>query len=83
MPAHDGFDGLGRFIGIVERNGGDVVMEDVGFNDPVEEMTANETELAIDCCCRSSGKVPSRRLVVRERWIGVLEKGNGHFHIIS
>lgn len=36
MAAHDRLDGLGGFVGVVERNGRNIVMQDVGFDDAVE-----------------------------------------------
>jgi hypothetical protein len=36
VAAHDGLDGLGGFVGVVEGDGADVVVEDVGFDDTVE-----------------------------------------------
>lgn len=56
--AHDWLDGLGRFIGIVEGDGGNVMMEDMSFDDTVEEGSADEAKLAVNCCSRPAGKVP-------------------------
>lgn len=72
MAAHDGLDGLGGFVGVVEGDGGDVVVQDVGLNDAVEDLAADEAELAVDGCCRSSGVGPSLRSVMGQRRIGVL-----------
>lgn len=36
MAAHDRLDSLGCFVGMIERNGRHVVMQDVGFDDAVE-----------------------------------------------
>lgn len=35
VPAHNWLDGLGSLVGVVEWNGRDVVVEDVGFDDAV------------------------------------------------
>jgi hypothetical protein len=43
--AHDALDGLGGFVGVVEGNRGDVVVEDVGLDDAVEQSAADEAEL--------------------------------------
>lgn len=78
MLSHDRLDGLGRFIGVVEGNGGDVVVEDVSLNDAVEEMTANESKLAIDGGGRTPSEIPAVGLVVRQARIRVLQVRDGH-----
>ena len=77
MLAHDWLNGFGCLVGVVERDGRDVVVEDVGFNNPVEELAANETEFAVDGCGGATGVGPGARFVVRERGVGVLEVRNG------
>jgi hypothetical protein len=56
--AHDGLDGLGGLVGVVEGDGGDVVVEDVGLDDAVEDLAADETELAVNGGGGTTGKVP-------------------------
>lgn len=77
--AHDGLDGLGGLVGVVERNGGYKVMEDVGLDDTVEEMTADEAKLAVDGCGSTARECPGMSFVVRKGGIGVLEVRNGHY----
>ena len=72
MTAKDWLDGLGCLIGIVKRNGADKMMEDMCLDDAVEDMSANETELTIDCRRCATLKVPCLRSIVRETWVGVL-----------
>jgi hypothetical protein len=76
--AHDGLDGLRSLISIVKGNGADVVVEDMGLDDAVEEVTADESELAIDSGRGATDKVPLLSGVVRERGVGVLEEGDGN-----
>lgn len=73
MGAHDGLDGGGGLIGVIEGNGGDVVVQDVGFDDAVEEGAADEAEFAVDGGGGAAGEGPGLRAVVRERRVGVLE----------
>ena len=61
---------------MVERDGGDVVMKDVRFDDAVEEASADEAKLAIDGRSGPACEVPSLALVVWERRIGVLQVGD-------
>jgi hypothetical protein len=75
--AHDGLDGLGGLVGVVEGDGGDVVVEDVGLDDAVEDLAADETELAVNGGGGTTGKVPGLAGVVREGRVGVLEVGDG------
>lgn len=53
-------------------------MENMGFDDAVEELSADETKLAIYRSGSTAGEVPRVRFVMGKRRIGVLEKGDGH-----
>lgn len=75
--AHDGLDGLGGLVGVVEGNGGDVVVEDVGLDDAVEDLAADETEFAVNGGGGATSKVPGLAGVVREGRVGVLEVSDG------
>lgn len=77
---HDWLDGLGGFVGMVERDRGDVVVEDVGLDDAVEEVTADEAKLTVDGRGRATGEVPRLASVVRERRVGVLKVGDGDWY---
>jgi hypothetical protein len=79
VSAHHGFDGLGRFVGVVERDGGDVVVEDVGLDDAVEELAADEAEFAVDGCSGTAGVCPGFGCVMGEGRVGVLEEGDGDY----
>ena len=79
MLAHDGLDGLGGLVGVVEGDGGDVVVENVGLDDAVEEVAADETEFTVDGGGGAADVVPGRGLVVGERRVGVLEVGDGNY----
>lgn len=76
--AHDGADGIGGLVGVVERDGADVVVEDVRLDDAVEEVTADEAHLAIDGGGGATDVVPLLGGVVRQRGVGVLEEGDGN-----
>lgn len=76
--AHNLLNGLGGFVGIVERNGGDEVVGDVGLDDTVEEMTADESEFTINGGSGSASVGPGFRVVMRKRRVGVLEESNGN-----
>ena len=76
--AHDLLDGLGGLVGVVEGDGGNVVVKDVGLDDAVEESAADEAELAVDGCSGTSGVGPGLSVVVRKSGVGVLEEGNSN-----
>jgi len=78
VSAHDRLDGLGGLVGVVEGNGADVVVQDMGLDDAVEEVAADETELAIDGGSAATDIIPRLVGVVRQRGIGVLEEGDGN-----
>ncbi len=43
---------------MVKRNRADIVVEDVGIHDAMEDMAADETEVAIDGGRRTADEVP-------------------------
>lgn len=63
---------------MVEGNGGDIVVEDVGFDDAVKELATDETEFTVDGSRGTTSKVPSIASVMWEGWVGVLEIGDGN-----
>ena len=76
MPSHDGLDGLGGLLTVVEGHLGEVMVNDVGLNDIVHEVAADETEVTIDGCGGAAGEGPDVTLVVREGGVRVLEVGD-------
>ena len=83
MTAHDRFDGFGGLVGVVEGDGADVVVEDMGFDDTVQELAADEAEFAINGCGCATGVVPACGSVMRKTGIGVLEEGDGNCADVS
>ena len=62
---------------MVEGNSGDVVVQNVGFNDAVEEVATNEAELAVNGGCGAASKGPGLGIVVRKGRVGVLKECDG------
>lgn len=83
VVAHDGLDGLSSLVSVVERNGRDVVVEDVGLDDTVEKVATNEAELAVNGGSGSTSEGPGVGIVVRKRGIGVLEEGDGNEPVVD
>lgn len=81
--AHDLLDGLGGLVGVVEGDGADVVMEDMGLDDAVQEVAADEAELAVNSRGGTTDKVPLLGGVVGERGVGVLEVGDGDEPVVD
>lgn len=77
--AHDRLDGLGSFVGVVEGDVADVVVKDVGLDDTVEEMAADESHLTVNGSGGATDKVPLLVGVVRKGRVGVLEESNGNY----
>ena len=82
MTTHDRLDGLGSLIGVVERNGADVVVKNVGLDDTVKKSASDESEFTIDGCCGSTNIVPALARVVRKSWVGVLEEGDSNKPVV-
>lgn len=83
VAAHDGLDGLGGLVRVVEGNGAHVVVQHVGLNDTVEQVAADEAELAVNRGGSTADKVPLLLGVVGERGIGVLKEGDGNWAKVS
>jgi hypothetical protein len=79
VVAHDWLDGLGSLISVVEWDGGDVVVEDVGLDDAMEEVAADEAEFTIDSRGSATDVVPGLASVMWERWVGVLKVSDGNY----
>lgn len=52
------------------------MVQDVGLDDAVEELAADEAELAVDGGGGTAGEGPGLAGVVGEGWVGVLEVGD-------
>lgn len=78
MAAHDGFDRLGSFIGVIEGNGRNVVMEDVGFYNAMHQSATDEPKFTVDGRSSTARIAPRLGGIMGERRVGVLEEGDGH-----
>ena len=83
MLAHDWLDSFCGFIGVIKRNGGDEVVENMGLDNPVKELATNKSKFTIDGRCSSASKVPGMWLIMRKRWICVLEECDCDFEAVS
>ena len=81
--AHDRLDSLGGLVSVIEGDGRDVVVENVGLDDAVKEIAADETELAVDSGSGSASEGPGVGVVVRKRGVGVLEVGDGNEPVVD
>ena len=68
---------------MIEWNRADIVMENVGLNNTMQELAADETKFAIDSGCCTTGIVPAGWGVVRKAGISVLQEGDGNYSIVS
>lgn len=76
--AHDFSNGNGCFLGVVEGDGGDKMMQDMSTNNVMEKMGVNESEIPVYRCCGTTCKRPLRVLVVWETSVRVLEIRYSH-----
>lgn len=68
---------------MVEWDGADIVMKDMGLNDTVEEVRADGPEVAVNGCRCATSKIPRVVGVVRQRGVGVLQVGDGNYRFVS
>lgn len=78
MLAHHLLDGLSSLVGVVKGDRADIVVQDVGLNDTVKQVAADEAKLAIDRGSGTSDEVPFLGSIVRKRGVGVLKECNGN-----
>jgi hypothetical protein len=83
VASHNRLDRLGRLICVIEWNRADIVMEDVGLDDTMQELAADEAKFAINSGCCTTDIVPAGWGVVRKAGISVLEEGDGNYSIVS
>lgn len=83
MLAHYRLDSLRRLIRMVEWDRGDVVVEDVRFDDAVEQASTDEAELAVDRGCGTTCEVPGLALVMWEGRISMLKEGDCNCNTLS
>lgn len=73
VDAHDRLDGFGRLIGMIEGDGGDEMVKNMGLDDAMHNVPADKSKIAIDCRSRSASEVPCVVLIMRKCAIGVLK----------
>lgn len=78
MQPHYLLDGLAGLVGVVKWDGADVVVKDVCLDNTVENVTANESEVAVNSGSCSAGEIPSFGVIVRKSGVGVLKVGDGN-----
>lgn len=83
VVAHDLLDGLGGLSSVVEWDSGNIVVQDVGLDDVVEEEPTGETELSVDGGSGTSGEVPFGVFVVRQSGVGVLQEGDENKPVVG
>lgn len=76
VAAHDRLDGLGGLVSVVEGNGADIVVQNVGLDDTMQQVAADEAELTIDGCSGALDKGPLLAGIVGQSRVGVLEEGD-------
>jgi len=70
--SHDSFDGFGSFTGMVEWDGGNSMVQNVRFDDVVEEVVTDKAKVPVHCGCSSTYIVPCLWLVMGQRRISVM-----------
>lgn len=76
--AEDGLDGLGGFLGVVEGDAGEQVVDNVELDDAVEQVLADPAKLAVDGGKGALNKGPVLSIVVRHLDVSVVEVSDGN-----
>ena len=76
--AHNRLNSLGSLISVIKGNGADIMVQDVGLDNTVEEVAADESKLAVDGGGGAAHEVPLVGGIVGKRRIGVLQEGDGN-----
>jgi hypothetical protein len=76
--AHDRLNSLGGLVGVVEGDCADVVVEYVGLDDAVEELSSDEAELAVNGSRGSANVGPGLAIIMGKGRISMLKVGNGN-----
>lgn len=58
VAAHHSLDGLAGLVRVVEGDGADVVVQNVGLDDAVEDVTADEAKVTVDGGGGTTGEGP-------------------------
>lgn len=83
MLAHDGLNGLGGLVRVVEGDAADVVVEDMSLDDAVEKVAADEAHLTVNGSSGTTDEVPLVVGVVGKGRVGVLEEGDGNEPVVN
>ena len=74
--SHNRLNSFRSFVGVVEWDGGDVVVKDVGLDDAVKDVAADEAKFAVDGGGGAADVGPGLAGVVGQGGVGVLEEGD-------
>lgn len=69
--------------GIVERNTGNKVVQNVGLDNVMEDVRANKGEFTVNSSSGTTSKVPFLMVIVRKSRISVLEVGNENQPVVD
>ena len=76
MATHDGLDRLRGLVSVVEWDGGDVMVENMGLDNTVHKGAANEAKFSVNGCRGAPGVAPSLGGGVRKGGVRVLKESN-------
>ena len=83
MSAHYHFDGFRGFLGVIKWDDRDVMVEDVSFDDAMEQRTTYESEITVNGCCSSCSKSPGTGSIMCNGRVRVLQIRDCNFRIGS
>ena len=73
VGTHYVLDCFRGFLSVIEWDSRDVVVEDMGLNDAVEQRPSYKSEITIDRCGSSCGEIPGLGSIARDGGVGVLQ----------
>ena len=76
MTSHDGSNGLRSLVSVVEGDGGNVVVQNMGFDNPMHKRATDKTKLAVNRSRGAPSVIPCLSCVVRQSRVRVLQEGD-------
>ncbi|KAH3668267.1 hypothetical protein OGAPHI_002021 [Ogataea philodendri] len=83
VRAHSLLQAIGGWSGVVVGNTRDIMVQNVGFNNVVEEEPTNKAKVSVNGCSSASSKRPFVAVIVWQSHVGMLEVGDENQPVVG